>query len=187
MSDQAAPEPTMEEILASIRRIISEDDSPAASGAMAADNAEWRPPPAAAEAEPVAGVSVDIEDEVLELTERVPAHVELDTFVQAAATEAEEAHAPATSILRKPVASDARETLIAADAAQKSSSAFGRLADAVIDSAPVQAPSSGRTLEDLAGELLRPMLKAWLDENLPRIVQASVDKEVGRIARGRVG
>ena len=46
-------------------------------------------------------------------------------------------------------------------------------------------PAEGRTLEDVVRELLRPMLKQWLDDNLPQIVQATVDQEVERIARGR--
>ena len=47
-------------------------------------------------------------------------------------------------------------------------------------------PADGRTLEDVVRELLRPLLKQWLDDNLPQIVQATVDREVERIARGRV-
>ena len=46
--------------------------------------------------------------------------------------------------------------------------------------------ADGRTLEDVVRELLRPLLKQWLDENLPDIVQQTVDREVERIARGGV-
>ena len=46
-------------------------------------------------------------------------------------------------------------------------------------------PKDGRTLEDVVRELLRPLLKEWLDQNLPRIVEAKVEEEVHRIARGR--
>jgi cell pole-organizing protein PopZ len=35
-------------------------------------------------------------------------------------------------------------------------------------------------------ELMRPLIKEWLDENLPAIVQARVDQEIDRIARQRV-
>ena len=41
---------------------------------------------------------------------------------------------------------------------------------------------SGPTLDELARALLRPMLKDWLDANLPGIVEAQVRKEVERIA-----
>ena len=46
-------------------------------------------------------------------------------------------------------------------------------------------PDMGRTLEDVVRELLRPMMKAWLDEHLPGIVEAQVAAEVERIARLR--
>ena len=41
------------------------------------------------------------------------------------------------------------------------------------------------TLEDVVRETLRPMLKSWLDENLPRVVERMVQEEVERITRGR--
>mgnify|MGYP001285338901 FL=1 len=47
-------------------------------------------------------------------------------------------------------------------------------------------PHSDRTLEDVVRELLRPLLKQWLDDNLPGIVETAVREEVERIARGRV-
>jgi cell pole-organizing protein PopZ len=52
--------------------------------------------------------------------------------------------------------------------------------------APAQMESpvfrSGNTVENLVQELLRPMMKEWLDANLPKIVQQAVEKEVRRIA-----
>ena len=59
----------------------------------------------------------------------------------------------------------------------------------VVENARPPAPlisGGGPTLEDLTREMLRPMIKAWLDENLDAIVQARVDEEVERISRGRV-
>jgi uncharacterized protein len=47
-------------------------------------------------------------------------------------------------------------------------------------------PAEGRTLEDVVRELLRPLLKQWLDDNLPAIVETAVQAEVERIARSRV-
>jgi hypothetical protein len=199
MSDQAAPEPTMEEILASIRRIISEDDSPAGLSAAAEDGG-WRPPPAATEAGSSVGGADELEDDILELTEPAPAGLHGDSEIYSRAAPAFEitdeapaapdpapSFAPPAAPLRPAAAgSDIKDTLIAPDAARKSSSAFGRLAEAVTRSEPAPSGVGGRTLEDIAGELLRPMLKEWLDTHLPRIVQASVDEEVERIARGRV-
>jgi cell pole-organizing protein PopZ len=200
MSDQAAPEPTMEEILASIRRIISEDDQPIASDAGKADDG-WRPPAAAEQA-------ASADDDVLELNEPVRAaetHGDVEVFDRpiAAAPEAAEP-APAPEPEPEPVVAAAppppptptappppaaSASLIGADTAQRSASAFGRLT-AATRAEPTAAPAlpaAGRTLEDLTRDLLAPMLKAWLDENLARIVQARVDEEVERIARGKVG
>ena len=42
-----------------------------------------------------------------------------------------------------------------------------------------------QSLEDVVRETLRPMLKSWLDENLPRVVERMVQAEVERVTRGR--
>ena len=44
---------------------------------------------------------------------------------------------------------------------------------------------NARTLEDLVKEMLRPMLKAWLDDNLPGLVDRIVRAEIERVSRGR--
>ena len=54
---------------------------------------------------------------------------------------------------------------------------FQRLATTVVSGRP-------RSLEDVLTEMLRPMLKAWLDENLPPIVEHLVRAEIERVARG---
>ena len=76
--------------------------------------------------------------------------------------------------------SEPDETLVSEPSAFAAASAFGHL------SAAIAMPGAGRTLEDLTRELLRPLLKAWLDEHLPRIVEAKVAEEVERISRTRV-
>lgn len=57
-------------------------------------------------------------------------------------------------------------------------SAFNTLAQTVL----VQ---NARTLDDLVREMLRPMLKAWLDDNLPNMVERMVRAEIERVSRGR--
>ena len=57
-------------------------------------------------------------------------------------------------------------------------SAFNSLAHTVL----VQ---NARTLDDLVREMLRPMLKAWLDDNLPGLVERLVRAEIERVSRGR--
>jgi len=132
MTEKPAADPSMDEILASIRRIISEDPAP----------------PAQAVEEPV--------------------HEEPMTDT------------PATS----------DDPLVGEAAATASASAFDSLAATAQDVAaahpPIALPPPGRTLEDMTADLLRPLLKAWLDDNLPDIVRDRVDEEVRRIARGRV-
>jgi hypothetical protein len=43
---------------------------------------------------------------------------------------------------------------------------------------------NARTLEDIVKEMMRPMLKDWLDENLPGLVERIVRAEIERVARG---
>ena len=192
MSEQTSQEPTMEEILASIRRIISEDDAPPAEDAApaateepaaleAAPAPEPEPEPAA-EPEPVAAAAAEpepepepvAEEEALELTDKVETHGDLDVVAPAAAPPAPQRE-PAPMAAPAPV-----ESLVSEHAATAAASAFGQL------SAAIAMPRSDRTLEDVVRELLRPLLQQWLDDNLPAIVQQSVEAEVARIARGRV-
>jgi cell pole-organizing protein PopZ len=57
-------------------------------------------------------------------------------------------------------------------------SAFNSLAHTVLS-------NNARTLEDLVKEMLRPMLKSWLDDNLPGLVERIVKAEIERVSRGR--
>jgi cell pole-organizing protein PopZ len=57
-------------------------------------------------------------------------------------------------------------------------SAFHTLANTVLS-------NNARTLEDLVKEMLRPMLKSWLDDNLPGLVERIVKVEIERVSRGR--
>lgn len=67
-----------------------------------------------------------------------------------------------------------------------SSPATAAAVDAALE-ALVQAAAANnpRTLEDVARDLLRPMLKTWLDDNLPQLVDRLVRAEVERLSRGR--
>jgi uncharacterized protein len=185
MSDTNAQEPTMEEILASIRRIISEDDQPQAAAAAPEPHAE--PPPPAAEPAPPMKVSPPApEEDVLELTDPVdpprpePARPQfhetvgdLDVFSK---PEPEPAPAPPPPrAAAQPAFAD--EPLVGSYAAEQTASHFGALARSVV------MPREGRTLEDVVREMLKPMLRDWLDQYLPSIVEARVQAEVERISR----
>jgi cell pole-organizing protein PopZ len=184
MSDQTSQEPTMEEILASIRRIISEDDAPPEGEEKLPEVPEEVEAAAEApelpEIEPEPEPEPQVEDDVLELTERVDSVGDLDVYSPTAAPAAEpEAlvdYAPAV----EPPPVPAGEALVGDLAASAAASAFGKL------SATIGMPASDRTLEDVVRELLRPLLKQWLDDNLPAIVETTVQAEVERIARNRV-
>ena len=208
MSETNAPEPTMEEILASIRRIISEDDAPASAAADAATSPGDPPePPFTPAAHPPAPHSpAPHADDVLELTERVepepppapraPAFHEPEPAAAAPpprspATPASlgdlDFDAPPAASPPKPApaapgtgpAIGAEEPLVGSGAAGRAADHFGALASSLA------MPAQGRTLEDVVRELLRPMLKDWLDQHLPAIVEARVQDEVERISRRR--
>jgi cell pole-organizing protein PopZ len=144
MSEPNSQEPTMEEILASIRRIISEDDAPVTPEAAVAETAHS-----------------PVEEDILELTDRLDGR-------------APSAPEPSYAAPPRPA-----EPLVSAPAASSAASAFGHL------ERTVGAPADGRSLEDVVSDLLRPLLKAWLDEHLAGVVKASVEAEVARIARLR--
>jgi uncharacterized protein len=168
----------MEEILASIRRIISEDDAPAEAEAHAP--APANEPAAAFEPAPAPEPA---EDE-LELTERVTPEAEtvgdIEAYTQAEPEpEPEPPPPPPPPPKPAPVARD-DDRLVSEPSASAAAASFSQLSEAIA------MPAAGLTLEDVVRELLRPLLKDWLDTNLPRIVEAKVAEEVERIARSRV-
>ncbi|HEX6866435.1 MAG TPA: DUF2497 domain-containing protein [Caulobacteraceae bacterium] len=174
MSDQTAPEPTMEEILASIRRIISEDDAPPEADA---DDARLDEDGALEDAEAFA------EDMAAAPEDTAEAEPEPDPEPEPAASAADPEPAPEpehrSAPPPRPIHRD--EPLVGRIAESASVAAFREL------SAATSPAGKGRTLEDLAREMLQPMLREWLDQNLPRIVEAAVRDEVERISRSRVG
>ncbi len=226
MSQSAkAQEPSMEEILASIRRIIADDDTgkgakppetppeapkPAAQRPQPAPvpppapRAPPPPPPAANKQEDIDAMLADLESapkvvakpepprpaappDVLDLTEAMAAptpppgpapsfrtivgesdvvFADPDKRAEPAARAAERAYTPPDPALIS------GSTMSAVD------SAFNSLANTVLG-------NNARTLEDLVKEMLRPMLKGWLDDNLPGLVERIVRAEIERVSRGR--
>jgi cell pole-organizing protein PopZ len=73
---------------------------------------------------------------------------------------------------------DDQHRLLSNSATAAVDNAFNALAQTVL----VQ---NGRTLEDLVRDMLRPMLKSWLDDNLPGLVERLVRAEIERVSRGR--
>lgn len=205
----------MEEILASIRRIISEDDAPAESTRTAAaddddddDVLELTQTVDESRAGQAGDTPADEEEDVLELVPEVEAELEPEAELEAAELEpepepeaeiepepvpqaqAEPAPQQQAHLEPEPMAdrqSYAKSTprhddsLISAEAATAAASAFGQL------SAAASPQRDERTLEDITRELLAPMLRQWVDDNLPRIVEVAVREEIERISRSRAG
>jgi uncharacterized protein len=235
-----AQEPSMEEILASIRRIIADDDaskstkpaeppkSPPAAAAPAPPPAAAVPPPAPA-VQPAAPQPAAVNDQndidsmlaeldvephppppmpeppqpaaapapdVLDLTEAMaapapgPSFRTIDAASDVVFTEgAAEPQPPqppeplpeppprSPFAVQRPLAPPERPLISPATVAAVDS-AFNSLAHTLIG-------QNARTLEDLVKEMLRPMLKSWLDDNLPGIVDRIVRTEIERVSRGR--
>lgn len=133
-------EPSMEDILSSIRRVIARDEAPGTvREARLAENDDI----------------LDLQDEEEE-AEGAPADEELVSEASA-------------------------------DAARQSLEALTAAVAPAVAAATVAAPTvAGRTMEDVVLDALRPMLKEWLDANLPALVEAMVAKEISRIAGKRL-
>ncbi|MGJ5181059.1 PopZ family protein [Bradyrhizobium oligotrophicum] len=71
-----------------------------------------------------------------------------------------------------------KQPILAPSTVNAVESAFNALANTVLS-------NNARTLEDLVKEMLRPMLKSWLDDNLPALVERIVKAEIERVSRGR--
>jgi cell pole-organizing protein PopZ len=205
-----AQEPSMEEILASIRRIIADDDPGKSQPAVAEAPPPPVPPPAprvvappprieppepvvqeeeqidtmlaqlqaTSRAEPVDEPASDI----LELTEQMAAPAEPEPEFRTIDGDSdlmfeESAPEPAPPPREVPRRTEDRG-LVSAVTSAAVDSAFNSLAQTVL----VQ---NARSLEDLVREMLRPMLKTWLDDNLPGLVERLVRAEIERVSRGR--
>ncbi len=132
-------EPSMEEILSSIKKIIAED-----SGRTPVSPRRHVPQANRAETQ----ATVETDEDILELTESAP------------------------------VDADEAPELVSAIAAEASRSALASLSRVIVK----PESGGGETLEGLVREMLRPMLKEWLDSNLPGIVEGVVAREVARIS-----
>jgi hypothetical protein len=127
-------DPSMEEILASIKRVIRED---------AREPTQPRTPRRSPRSEPAAPNGAN--DDVLELDQPV----------------------------------EGSEPLMSSDAATASRQSLAALSQVRAASPP---PAEGGALDAVVRDMLRPILKDWLDEHLPQIVEELVTREIARIA-----
>jgi len=160
----ATADPSMEDILASIRRILSDDETeqvaaaPAADGVLALD----------------ASMIVDEPPREIEAPPRA---------VRPPAEQQQER--PIPNSIQPPQPAPRPESLVAPEAAAAAASSVGSLLRTLIaEREQVAVHRGGPTIEDMVREELRPLLKEWLDANLPalaeRLVRVEIERVVGR-------
>lgn len=159
MAEGEAKEQSMEEILQSIKRIIAEesdDDGDAGEAVVNGSN----------------GIKGS---DVLELTD----------VVEEGEAPIHTPQAPAAPAANKSDILDSIDNLLSDEAARTSAAALRSLSGQTKTShySPSALPAfrSGTTVEDLMMEAMRPMLKEWLDRNLPPMVERLVEKEIRKI------
>ena len=150
-----AGDPSMEDILASIRRILSEDEAPPAAGNPPAET-------------PSASDGVLVLDPAMMVSD--PAH-------EAAPVP----EPPPHPSVGPPPQAEAAPVLVAPETAAAAAHAVAGLVRALTDRT-ARVRSGGPTIEDLVREELRPLLKAWLDANLPPLVERLVQREIAKLA-----
>jgi cell pole-organizing protein PopZ len=180
MADNSSEqEPSIEEILASIRQIISDDDEDSNEETEVVEN-------------PVRHKT----DDVLELTEEDLAEQDQDEEIETEEEpepEPEEEPEPSIEIDMRDVVHENRpepaveapnpvpSDILSSSAQSAALSSIGKLKSKM----PVERSRSydGVTLEDIVRELLHPMLREWMDDNLPPMVERIVQKELEKLAR----
>jgi cell pole-organizing protein PopZ len=162
----AGGDPSMEDILASIRRILAEEEggpaapaSPAAAagiadGVLQLDASMMLPDPVVASAPPPPDVPP------------APASPALGQF---APLQFENAMLPPN------------ENLIGAEASAAAATSVGSLVRTLTAERTTQVYTRGPTIEDMVRAELRPLLKQWLDTNLPGMVERLVRTEIERV------
>lgn len=195
MADQAENEPSMEEILSSIRRIINEDDDDAPAEAEAAPEPAEDEPNSQDDVDAMFDEAGDTAD-VLELTDKVeepdggtdPLAMDDDLMIvdreeedePEAFAEPEPEPEPEPEIDFDALEDEVSDGIMSEPAATAAMGSFHTLAENIRIS-----DEEGRTLEGVVRALLRPMLKEWLDANLPSIVDEKVQAEIDRVSRRR--
>ncbi|MEC8180600.1 MAG: DUF2497 domain-containing protein, partial [Pseudomonadota bacterium] len=198
MSD-TAQEPSMEEILASIRRIISADseESPAAAAADGDDDVldlSAMEAPAEAVQEPADALAPEPDPEPRPEPDPEPAP-EPDpepapepnpepAIEPALAPPSPPAPAPPTSPPSPPAPPPPDEGLVSPERAAETSAAFSMLNRKLNEDYEELPMGEGAvTLERLTRELMRPMLREWLDQHLPMLVERLVREEIERLVQ----
>ena len=154
-------EASMEEILASIRRIISQDDNDESSDHLHHEDKNKS--------------TVNDEDEILVLTDVVDEDVSIEVNKTQVKSDINlNAETISTNVRDK-----YEEPIISSKVEELSISLISDLVSAIGSGATIG--TENKTFEQLTKEMLRPMLKEWLDANLPKTVENIVREEIKRI------
>ena len=201
--ENTGQDPSMEDILASIRRILSDDGEEGGDAAAAAP--EPAPTP---ETEPEAETELAEEDEMdmavaleeivaLEPEPKLEPEIEMEDMIEESEPEAEPEPIPASPpppqpadavedilelterMIAQPMTDPGAGAPILSTAAhQTSTDALQGLARALLSKRDIAIVSRDMTLEGLIREILRPILREWLDQNLPYLIERLVKKEI---------
>lgn len=195
MSDENSEkrEPTTEEILASIRRIIAEDKEGKPEARTDDISDPYQTPGdgegTAAEEIPSSQADANGDDDaedILELTERVDDPEDSGDLATAGQRSEEPAVPEETPVESVSESAEQGESLLSEATAGAVTGSFAELARALgrePEAVRDLALGEGNTLEDVVKEQIRPMLKEWVDDNLPALVEQLVRKEIQRMAR----
>ncbi len=204
MASSPQHEPTMEEILASIRKIISEDSTEAPPSAPAAANAHVEadvleltqeveePPPPAPKPEPVRAAAPpppkpdDLVFEAVEEPKPAPSVSSDDIFSDRTRKAMDETFAKIPEAVAPPPASPA------AAPARTLSIPDGSSVEAVFERAVVGAfdPVLHKWMDGNKADLLaavKPLIREWMDEHFPALLEGAVRNEVERVVKARGG
>ena len=169
------PEPSMEDILASICRILAEDGglTPAAAARPV------RPP-----AQPLAAVPPPDDEDAGDAGPDGEGLIGASHDDEPGYARSPAADDDGTSSLDEdifmlsPDMRAAGHTLVSAQAAVESTDVLSQLARAILDRRDIAVGARTVTLEDMVREMLRPLLREWLDRNLPYLIERLVKKEI---------
>ena len=172
-------EPSMEEILASIRKIISEDQQEDSIEKRNSSNER-------ADSAGNASASEEFNpDDVLELTDVVTDSSDNEADRRNPSPlpkKSEEELSQVNASIADRIESG--DDLVDVESARSATSSLSLLADAVSnEKASLSIGNGNQTIEDLMKEVMRPMVKDWLDKNLPDLVERLVKIEIKRITR----
>lgn len=165
----------MEDILASIRRILAEDGGATSQGTETGDGMVGDPDVAAV-------LSPETETEQERVSEELVMDRTDDPLLAdrdaEPSTRRPTGAAPEDVFLLSPEMREGGHALVSPQAAENSTDVLSQLARAILDRRDMTVATRDVTLESMVREMLRPLLREWLDRNLPYLIERLVKKEI---------